>query len=336
MLARLFDIFNKAPEAYVPVPASQHDEVMVVATDDYEVVSWLEIEQSFTGLLLGVNSLLDGAMSGVEKSSLASIYERYLSDAIPENLVPRLPAVIPKVMRALNDKQTDAAALAEIFSGDVVLVREVIRLANSPYYARSHTYDSLEQAIVNIGFNGVRQMIISVAMKPILSQNSGHFVNIASRYLWDKSMHSALLCDCVAKTLHEDRFHAYLAGLTLQTGMTVLIRELDADFDDMQAPLNMQFIDDINRYASEVSARISQQWQFPVPVTNALREQACSEEPMTMSNLGRIIFLSDKLAKVRILQANGYLEAFEDEMLLPPQDGMHQAYMHCLKKLGMV
>lgn len=333
MIGRLIELFSKAPEAYVPVPESLHDAVVGAATDSYAVVSWLEIEQSFTGLLLGVNSRVDEPMSKLEKSALASIYENYLTGTMPENLVPRLPAVIPKVMLALQDKDTDAATLANILSTDLVLVSEVIRLANSPYYARSHHYDSLEQAIVNIGFNGVRQMIVSASLKPILSQNSGRFAVISSGYLWDKSMQAGLINDCVANTLGVERFHAYLAGLTMQSGMTLLIRGLDQYFDDTEAPSSAQFIDTLNRYGYEVSARISQQWQFPEPVTQALQQQFSCNDPEAMSKLGQLSYLSDKLAKARILKANGYLEAFNDALPVPLQGKLHEVYTRCLHKL---
>jgi HD-like signal output (HDOD) protein len=59
-------------------------------------------------------------------------------------------------MLALRDNSSNARDLAELLSADVVLVSDVIGMANSAYYSRSQTYDSLQQAIVNIGFNGIR------------------------------------------------------------------------------------------------------------------------------------------------------------------------------------
>ncbi len=294
---------------------------------------WQQIDQTFTEMLLGVKSLVSGQISDHERSALATMHKQYLQTSLPEHLVPRLPAVIPKLMLALRDSDSNASDLADLLSGDVVLVSEVIQLANSAYYSRSQFYDSLEQAIVNIGFSGIRQIIVSAAMKPILNASSGHFNNIASTHLWDKSMYAGQLSDCAAKKLREDRFHAYLASLTMQSGMTMLNRELDKHFSPENAPRDRQFVDAMNCYALEISARISQQWQFPEAVSDALREQLATDDVAKMSKLGAIIFLADKQAKTKLLVKNGYLKTFDTDLTKHMPASMKTVFNDCEKQL---
>jgi HD-like signal output (HDOD) protein len=335
MLGKLIELFSKGGDTDVPVQLAHCD--IIIDTDDHVSCndSWTKIDQAFTGMMLGVNSLVDSPMSKVQKVSLDSIYDQYLKNAMPEYLVPRLPAVIPKIMMALRDKDMDVSSLAKVLSGDMALVGEVIRLANSAYYSRSRVYESLEQAICNIGFNGIRQLILSASLKPILSSETGHFTRISSRYLWDKSMYAGLLSDRVAKALGEDRFQAYLAGLTVQSGMTVLAKELDKNFCIMGAPHNRPYIDNLNRYVYEVSVRISKQWQFPEEVTHAISEQVTCKNPMTMSNLGQITYLSDKLAKLRLLVSNGHIEPFAGDVSKLIKGDMHDVYALCQKQLNV-
>jgi len=336
MLGKLIEFFNKNTQETAPVQVDVHDKVIAIDEDvNNFFISWTEVEQSFTGMLLGVNSLIDVPMSKDEKLSLESINKQYIHNDSTEYQVPRLPAVIPKVLQALRDKKTDTNGLAKILSADMVLVSEVLRLANSVYYSRSRVYDSLEQAIVNIGFNGIRQLIVSAALKPILSSQSGHFSDITNRYLWDKSMNTGLLSDCVASTLGENRFHAYLAGLVVSSGMTVLSKEFDKCFDDNEVPNNRLFIDEVSRYTYKVSVGISKQWQFPEPVTNALQEQVDYDNPLEMSTLGRITYLSDKLVKISLLMANGHLDTFDGDVSKLIKGDMHDVYMHCQKQLGI-
>lgn len=337
MLGKLIAFFTKGTtldETPVQLVGSHKD----VNTDE-EVkdlfVSWSEVEQSFIGMLLGVNSLIDGPMSKKEKSSLETINKRYLQNETAEYQIPRLPAVIPKVLQALRDTDTDADTLANILSADMVLVSEVLRLANSAFYSRSRVYESLEQAIVNIGFDGIRQLIVSAAVKPILNGQNGHFSKVANHYLWDKSVNTGLLSDRVAKTLGENSFHAYLAGLVVQSGMTVLSREFDKYFDDNEVPNNQLFIDKVSRYCYQLSVGISRQWQFPEPVIDALQELVTCEDPMAMSALGRITYLSDKLVKMSMLKENGHLKTFDGNVSQLIADDMHDVYLHCLKQLDI-
>ena len=172
MLEGFFSLFNKSPNIYVPVPPVAFDQPVqnfVKSSDIYTGISWVEIDQLFTGLLLGIDSIVDAPMTEAEKTTLDAIREKYLSSTEPEFQVPRLPSVIPQILLALKDTKTDIAKLVDILSGHVSLIGEVIRLANSAYFSRGTTYDSLDQAIINIGFDGIRQMVFSAALKPIIS-----------------------------------------------------------------------------------------------------------------------------------------------------------------------
>jgi len=344
MLGKIIELFRGALASH-PTYVAQYNKTADINEDidnetscielAYDEVSWTEIDQSFTGLMLGVNSLIDDSMCKAEKSMLDLIRERHLLYTIPEYMVPRLPTMIPKIMMELHDQDADANSLAKIMLGDMALVGEVISLANSAYYGRSRIYESLEQAICNIGFNGIRQMIFSAALKPILSTHTGHFTKISSRYIWDKSMYTGLLSDRIARSLGEDRFHAYLAGLILQSGMIVLTRELDKCFDAMEAPRNRRFFDALNRYSYDVSARIGKQWQFPEEVTSAIQEQATCDNPLQMSNLGQITYLCDKLAKARTLLANGHMKTFHGDVSKLIKGDMHNVYLRCYKQLNI-
>ena len=333
MFTTLKKIFHSRAEKLETPVAVLHSTINTEPENGEAQTHWQQIEQRFSEMLLGVKSLPDEQISKQEKASLASLQKQYLQDALPEHRVPRLPSIIPKLMLALRDRDSSASDLAELLAGDVVLVSEVIRLANSAYYSRSQFYDSLEQAIVNIGFSGIRQIIISAAMKPILNTSSGHFSHIASGHLWDKSMYAGQLSDCAAKKMHEDRFHAYLASLTMQSGMTMLSHELDNFFSRDKAPRSRQFVDTLNRYALEISARISEHWQFPAAVSDALREQLVTDDFAKVSKLGMIIFLSDKFAKTKLLQKNGYLENLDSDMIKLTPAGMDIAFSDCEKLL---
>ena len=314
MLAKLFEKFSRSPVKPAPAQAKRADAStrppQQPGPDEVEHAEVCrEIEQSFTGLLLGVHSLDISSMNPFEKSFLASVKKVYLRDEMPEALLPRLPLVVPRAMQALRDSKTDAGELAKILSSDIVLVAELIRLSNSAFYARGKALNSIEDAIVNIGFKGIRQMIVGAAMKPILSATVGHLIKNSSRYLWDMSMRAGLLSDAAAAKMKENQFHAYLACMTAHTGMAVLIQHLDQFFDGQQVPRSREFIDHLNRYAAEVTMRVSQQWELPQAVISAQEEQFTVESPYAMSAVGQITYFSSKLSKMRALKSAGQLPA---------------------------
>jgi hypothetical protein len=109
------------------------------------------IDAAFYGLILGVQSPIDSDLNYFEKSVLRQLDQLLASDISRSSLVPRLPAVIPQVMGTLRDPSSSSADLASQIGRDAVLVSEVIRLANSPYYRIAQKITTLERAVFALG-----------------------------------------------------------------------------------------------------------------------------------------------------------------------------------------
>ena len=64
-------------------------------------------------------------------------------------------------------------------------------------------------------------------------------------------------------------------------------------------------------------------------VTQALQEQLSFDDPMKMSNLGRITFMSEKITKIVPLMENGYIEPIDDEMMKKIFGDMYDVFIYC-------
>jgi len=203
-------------------------------------VSTIEIDTAFYGLILGVQSPIDSDLNDFEKRVLRELDHLLTSDISHSSLVPRLPAVIPRVMGTLRDQSSSSADLASQLGRDAVLVSEVIRLSNSPCYRVAQNVTSLERAVFVLGQAGVRQLVVNAAFKPLINLNSGHFTKLSGTTLWDQSEKTAIVCDCLARQVKTDRFNAYLMAIVQNVGFTVALQILDRNFDGSQAPRSQQ------------------------------------------------------------------------------------------------
>lgn len=265
-------------------------------------VSPNEIDAAFYGLILGVQSPIDSPLNGFEKRALRELDKLLTSDISHSDQVPRLPSVIPLIMGTLRDKSSSSADLASQIGRDAVLVSEVIRLANSPYYRVSQEIASLERAIFTLGQVGVRQLIASAAFKPLANLRSGHFTKLSGTTLWDQSEKTAIACDCMAKQEKADRFNAYLMAIVQNVGFMVALKILDQNFDGSQAPRSHSFRDRFVTSSRKLSCLIARQWNFPEGVLDALESQLDNK---SMQTLGNILYAGDKLSKMHILSAQG-------------------------------
>ena len=260
-----------------------------------------DIDAAFYDLMLGVQSTPDCKPNTFETRALRELDRLLASDIHHSSLVPRLPAVIPRIMSTLRDQESSTTELAIELGRDAVLVGEVIRLSNSPYYRAGKEITSLERAVFTLGRTGIRQLVVHAAFKPLINLNAGHFTGLSGPLLWEQSEKTALACDCMASKEKADRFNAYLMAIVQNVGLTVALQMLDHTFDGREAPHSQHFRDQLMRSSRLLSLMIARQWTFPPAVLDALEAQIELHDLTKLSTLGTILYLSDKLAKLHTL-----------------------------------
>jgi HD-like signal output (HDOD) protein len=244
-------------------------------------------------------------------------------------LVPRLPAIIPQLMRALRDEDMNAAALSRQLAQDVVLVAEVYREANLPCYRpRYHSgppVDTIEGAVMLLGQNGMRMLLARVAFRPIMVMQSGPVAKRTAVQIWSQSEKCALAASLLAPAMRANPFEVYLAGLMANVGLVVAFRLIDQMASEDALPQSDEFIAALFAQARILSARIAALWEFPVTVSSAIEFAAQPEAPAPSQALA----LADRVSKLRLLvDANQF--AADDAFMLA---GLDKAALACFDKL---
>ncbi|MDF3037048.1 MAG: hypothetical protein K0S28_2322, partial [Paucimonas sp.] len=193
------------------------------------------------------------------------------------------------------------AQLARTISSDIVLVGEVVRLANSSYYNPAQPITSIESAILVLGHNGLRQLVTGVAFKPIIDMKSGRYTKRLAQHLWDHSETCAAACRQLAAGTGIDPFEAFLTGLVQNVGMIAALRIMDQIGDDGQEIGSPSFYSSLVRHTRSLTGSISREWRFPESVTKALEEQGQGGRLSDVSPLGKVLYVADYLVKLRTL-----------------------------------
>jgi HD-like signal output (HDOD) protein len=223
-------------------------------------------------------------------------------------LVRRMPGLIPQLLQSLRSESFSGAALSRTISSDVVLVAAVIRLANSCYQGSGATVASVEQAVILIGQEGLRQLITTVAFRPIVDVHAGFYVRRLAPILWEHSERSAVAARALAPKLGIEPFDAFLAALLQNVGLTVALRSMDQATKGEPLLGSGLFWAQLARDTRTLSVSIAREWNFPDSVVQALAEQGGMRKGAVMSPLGRLLMLVDYLGKVAVLREQGLLE----------------------------
>ena len=231
-------------------------------------------------------------------------------------LVPRMPAIIPQLMRTLQEENMSAAELSRQLAQDVVLVAEVYREANRPcYHSRynaSPSISTMEGAIMLLGQNNMRMLLARVAFRPIVSMKSGGLTVRTAPLIWRQSEKCALAASLLAPGMQANAFDAYLAGLMANVGLVVAFRLIDQLHAPEAFPQSDAFIAQVFAQARILSVRIAELWEFPESVTRAIAQAA---DQAGGDAQAQALALGERLSKLRMLVDAAQLDA-DDPIVL--------------------
>ena len=267
------------------------------------VMSLAEIEDRFHRFVF---SLPARETDGPNPSELATLKRlELLSARFDIRSLPRLPSVLPQLLRMLKNDNVAGRQLTALIGRDSLMVGEVMRVTGSVHYRSAQPIRSLQQAIILLGQDGLRRVLIQHSMKPILQANAGTFGHVAGERLWDHAERCAYACALLGKNSGCDTFEAYLAGISCHSGTGAVIRLLNQLMPAPVAALSSGFLAGCARLAAQLSLQAARYWELPPPIIDALKERQNTEKSTASSPLGTALSMADLLATVQLLSEHG-------------------------------
>ncbi|HEY4541775.1 MAG TPA: HDOD domain-containing protein [Noviherbaspirillum sp.] len=299
-------------------------------------VSWMQrsvADYEFTSWLFAAERHPDLFTNPTEDAILAELDAIVHSPQAGAHLVRRMPGVIPQLLQSLRDPDFSSAELARTIWHDVVLVSEVLRLANSVAYSPGNQITSIDHAILMLGQDGLRQLITSVAFKPIINMKSGSFTRLVAPRLWDQAERCALAARMLAQDSEVDPLDAFLAGLIHNVGLTVSLRVIDRMAEGKQPIGSPTFCNALAATGRTLSANIGREWHFPESVTQAVRDVGVAsqtENAPALSPLARVLQLGDYLSKLDTLRRQRRIAAGDPRIT----DYLSDRELACMRELA--
>ncbi|MEI7038325.1 HDOD domain-containing protein [Fulvimonas yonginensis] len=298
---------QKAPPR--PAPASMLVAVEPVVADAAPLAPGpvlAVVEDRFHRFVLGLPEAPAQPPSGTEQATLRRL------EAIAERFdvggLPRLPSVLPQLLRALRNDNLGGAQLAALIGRDPVLVGEVMRVAGSAHFRAAQPIHSLQHAVVLLGYDSLRQVATQHVMKPILQASAGMHGHMAGPYLWEHAERCAHAGAWLGRQGGCEPFEAFLAGMVCHTGTGAVVRLLDQEAPPSLGPFSPAFLGACMRLGARLSLRAVRHWEMPANVVRALEERVEGPDA-ARSGLGRTLACADALAMVQLLVERGLLQA---------------------------
>lgn len=158
----------------------------------------------------------------------AELRERILS----ARALPSPPVVTARLVELCEDPEAGINDVIDVLNTDASLVSRLMRLANSPMYARRRRTENLRQAVTLLGFD----VVLTASLSLTLAANR-NAVNTRSpafrKRRWTRSVHSAACSQLLAGEVPDvDPTDAFLAALLQDIGVQVVDRIEPETYED--------------------------------------------------------------------------------------------------------
>lgn len=201
--------------------------------------------------------------------------------------IPSLPSAVLEIIQLVSDPNVSVRALGTAVKKDPALTAMVLKLANSSLFHQRSQVSTLDRAVVLIGLNAMRSLVLGVTV--IQAVDKGESGGVDLREFWRDSLLRACLARVIAerfdRTLAEE---AYLVGLVQDIGIPLLLR-VDPTYAErfQQAKGCRQQLEAQERLGggithSDVVRRLCEQWRFPELLTEPLAKHH-SRPPATQA-----------------------------------------------------
>jgi diguanylate cyclase (GGDEF)-like protein len=137
--------------------------------------------------------------------------------------LPSPPAVAARLIEVADEPDLSLTKVVDILRVDPALTAKLLRLANSPLYARRRHIDTLQQAVTLLGLDAVLTAALSLTL--LSDSESSRSTSSVFRSQWSRSVHAAVAAQALAGHCRGvSPPDAFLGALVQDIGILVIAR----------------------------------------------------------------------------------------------------------------
>ncbi len=205
-----------------------------------------------------------------EKNLEKNIKLNKLLKMVNKSDISSIKEITIQLITVVNDPKTGAKDLKNIIEKDPPLSARLLRVANSAYYGFRRRISNVQEAIVGIGFNAVKELALNQKVCELF-QKDYYFEGYSRSALWEHSVAVALCNKSIyMKEFRELGENIYTAGLLHNIGIIIEDQFLQNNFIDalMQSKndkCNLLYAEK-NIFGfdhTDIGRAIADNWDFP-------------------------------------------------------------------------
>jgi putative nucleotidyltransferase with HDIG domain len=219
--------------------------------------------------------------------------------------LPSLPAIVTRLLDVVNSADTSADDAVKLIEKDPALTSKFIRLANSAFYGMPRTVSSVSSAVVILGFNVIRSVVLSASIMKMFSGPGKQAVN--KDLFWKHSVATALAAKELVRHLMSfkmfDPESAFCSGILHDIGKLIFNEFVQPDYGDTCAFSREQKVPIIDAESqmlginhAEIGRILADKWALPLDLENAIVWHHNPPAAGEIMELVNIVHMADVIA----------------------------------------
>jgi putative nucleotidyltransferase with HDIG domain len=156
-----------------------------------------------------------------DEPSRSPALEKFYRELMGVEKLPSAPEIARRTLATVNRDKASLQDLATLIARDQALAARLLRLANGAFFAVRGKVTSIAQAVTLLGFERVRDLVLSLSVWGALEGTSATARRFRKR-LWVHSSMVAAAARMLAERTNRDEASAFTAGLLHDVGKLVL------------------------------------------------------------------------------------------------------------------
>jgi two-component system, cell cycle response regulator len=182
--------------------------------------------------------------------------------------LPSLPSIAVQILDLAGKPNVDITEIARVISKDPALSTKILRTVNSSFYGRSQHVGTISHALVILGLQSVKTLVLGFSLVTTLSKNKTSGFNHLK--YWRRSIFAATAARTLAtKVKLVQQEEAFLAALLQDIGMLVLNQVVGPQYSEIcgkaatHTELAKAEAEALGLTHADVGAMLAEQWKLP-------------------------------------------------------------------------
>ena len=241
--------------------------------------------------------------------------KRKQSEAMLSNIynLPAMSSAVMEVSKLLDDPSTNAAELGRIIGKDQGMSTKILSIANSPLYGLPRKVSTIDFAILIIGYQDIKNIVVALTMVESFKNKSDKYFNQAD--FWKHSIITGSASKRIAEDLgYRIGSEAFVAGLLHDLGIPVMHKYFNSayeaianEFTSSEKSLEEIELEQVGMTHSEIGKFLSNKWKLPVHLCETIEFHHKPKLSTNSDVLTAVVHLADYMTQYLEL-GNFYLD----------------------------